>query len=340
MGSSGDDVAFASAADSKGNVYAAGYTEGGLDGNTHKGDFDLFLVKYDSNGEKLWSVQDGTSAKDVIFDIATDSSDNLIVVGYTAGTLPNNTSQGGDDLFLVKYNGNGTKLWSKEYIQNGSSGSDYARGISLDSLENIYVVGDTSGELGDENFGSEDLFLIKYDSSGNLQWTQQMGTFSNDVAFDVATDSSGTSYVTGYTGSSLDNKDHSGELDLFLVKYETNGNKSWTKQLGTSTSDYARGVSVDADGNVSFTGYTTAALDGQTHYGSDDLFLVKYNSLGNKLWTRQLGTSTLDRAVDVIHDASGNAYIAGSTLGDLDYQRSKGGDDLFLVKFNSDGKKQ
>ena len=110
--------------------------------------------------------------------------------------------------------------------------------------------------------------------------------------------------------------------------------------MGTSTSDYARGVSVDADGNVSFTGYTTAALDGQTHYGSDDLFLVKYNSSGTKLWTRQLGTSTLDRAVDVIHDSSGNAYIAGSTLGDLDYQRSKGGNDLFLVKYNSDGVKQ
>ena len=167
-----------------------------------------------------------------------------------------------------------------------------------------------------------------------------MGTFSNDVAFDVATDSSGNSYVTGYTGASLDNNTHSGELDLFLVKYDSSGNKSWTKQLGTSTSDYARGVSVDAEGNVSFTGYTTAALDGQTHYGSDDLFLVKYNSLGTRLWTRQLGTSTLDRAVDVIHDASGNAYIAGSTLGDLDYQRSKGGDDLFLVKYNSDGVKQ
>ena len=266
------------------------------------------------------------------------SAEALRKAGYTAGELDNNTSDGGDDLILIKYDSSGTRQWTQQY---GSSGSDYARGISLDSSGNIYVVGDTSGGLGsNSNSGSEDLFLIKYNSSGNLQWTQQLGTFSNDVAFDVATDSSGNSYVTGYTGSSLDNNTHSGELDLFLVKYDSNGNKSWTKQLGTSTSDYARGVSVDADGNVSFTGYTTAALDGQTHYGSDDLFLVKYNSSGTKLWTRQLGTSTLDRAVDVIHDASGNAYIAGSTLGDLDYQRSKGGDDLFLVKYNSDGVKQ
>ena len=338
LGSSGDDVAFASATDSSGNVYAAGYTEGGLDGNTHIGSFDLFLIKYDSNGSKLWSVQHGTSAKDVIFAIATDASDDVYVAGYTAGNLDSNTSDGGDDLILIKYDSSGTRQWTQQY---GSSGSDYARGVSLDSSGNIYVVGDTSGGLGsNSNSGSEDLFLIKFNSSGNLQWTKQLGTFSNDVAFDVATDSSGNSYVTGYTGASLDSNTHSGELDLFLVKYDSSGNKSWTKQLGTSTSDYARGVSVDKDGNVSFTGYTTAALDGQTHYGSDDLFLVKYNSSGTKLWTRQLGTSTLDRAVDVIHDASRNAYIAGSTLGDLDYQRSKGGDDLFLVKYNSDGVKQ
>ena len=237
--------------------------------------------------------------------------------------------------------------WTKQY---GSSGSDYARGISLDSSNNIYVTGDTSDSFDNsrdcydnrsvDNYGSEDLFLIKFLDNSSVVWTKQMGTFSNDVAFEVATDSLGNSYVTGYTGSSLDSNLHSGELDLFLIKYNKDGKCEWSEQLGTSTSDYARGVSVDADGNVSFTGYTNAALDGQTHYGSDDLFLVKYNSFGKKLWTRQLGTTTLDRAVDVIHDASGNAYIAGSTLGDLDYQRSKGGDDLFLVKYNSDGVKQ
>ena len=337
LGSSGDDVAFASATDSSGNVYAAGYTEGGFDGNTHEGNFDLFLVKYDTNGNKQWHKEYGNSDNETIFDIATYKSEYVILVGYTAGVL-GSKNYGNKDILIIKYDSSGNRIWTKQY---GSSESDYARGVGLDSSKNIYVVGDTSGSFKSQNSGSEDLFIIKYNEDGDEEeWSNQIGSFSNDVAFDVAIDSSGNSYVTGYTGSSLDGNTHSGDLDLFLVKYKDNGTKLWSKQLGTSTSDYARGVSVDKDGNVSFTGYTTAALDGQTHYGSDDLFLVKYNSSGTKLWTRQLGTSTLDRAVDVIHDASGNAYIAGSTLGDLDYQRSKGGDDLFLVKYNSDGVKQ
>ena len=338
LGVSGDDVAFASATDSSGNVFAAGYTGGGLDGQTHIGSFDIFLVKYDTNGNKLWSVLHGTTAKDVIFGMETDASGNVYLAGYTAGDLDSNTSAGEDDLILIKYNSSGTRQWT---VQSGTSAADYARGVSLDSSGNIYLAGYTSGGLdSNSNSGSEDLFLIKYNSSGSRQWTKQLGSYSNDVAFDVATDSSGNTYITGYTGGPLDGNTNAGELDLILVKYDSSGNKSWTKQLGTSTSDYARGVSVDADGNVCVSGYTTAALDGQIHYGSDDLFLVKYDSSGNKSWTRQLGTSTLDRAVDVIHDASGNAYIAGSTLGDLDYQRSQGGDDLFLVKFSSDGVKQ
>jgi hypothetical protein len=347
LGSSGDDVAFASATDSKGNVYAAGYTEGGFDGNTHPGNYDIFLVKYDTNGNKQWHKEYGTSDNETIFDITTNASDDVYVAGYTGGTFPNNTSEGNDDIIVIKYDSDGDMKWTKQY---GSSGSDYARGISLDSSNNIYVTGDTSDSFDNsrdcdnrsvDNYGSEDLFLIKFLDNSSVVWTKQMGTFSNDVAFEVATDSLGNSYVTGYTGSSLDSNTHFGELDLFLIKFNKDGECKWSKQLGTSSSDYARGVSVDADGNVSFTGYTNAALDGQTHYGSDDLFLVKYNSSGTKkLWTRQLGTTTLDRAVDVIHDASGNAFIAGSTLGDLDYQRSKGGDDLFLVKYNSDGVKQ
>ena len=120
----------------------------------------------------------------------------------------------------------------------------------------------------------------------------------------ATTDSSGNSYVTGYSGGSLDSNTHSGELDLFLVKYDTSGNLYWTKKLGTSSSDYARGVSVDADENVSFTCYTTAALDRQTHYRSDDLFLVEYNSSGTKLWALQIGTSTLDRTIDIIFNTS------------------------------------
>ena len=88
------------------------------------------------------------------------------------------------------------------------------------------------------------------------------------------------------------------------------------------------------------TGFTLGGLDGNTNAGSDDLFVVKYNSSGTKQWTKQLGTSGRDNAYGVATDSSGNVYVAGNTSGGLDGNTSAGGDDLFVVKYNSSGTKQ
>jgi hypothetical protein len=110
------------ATDSSGNVYVAGHTYeagtyGGLDGNTSAGDFDLFVVKYNSSGTKQWTKQFGTSGDDYAYGGATDSSGNVYVVGETYSGrgaesgigLDGNISAGGTDLFVVKYNSSGTK---------------------------------------------------------------------------------------------------------------------------------------------------------------------------------------------------------------------------------------
>jgi hypothetical protein len=94
-------------------------------------------------------------------------------------------------------------------------------------------------------------------------------------------DSSDNIYVTGYTYA-LDGNSSSGGYDLFVVKYNSSGTKQWTKQLGSSSSDYAKGVAVDSSGNVYAAGYTEGELDGNTNAGQKDVFLVKYNSSGVK----------------------------------------------------------
>ena len=98
----------------------------------------------------------------------------------------------------------------------------------------------------------------------------------------VTTDSSGNIYVTGETGGGLDGNTHSGNNDIFLVKYDSSGTKQWTKQLGTSSGDGGVGVITDSSGNIYVTGLTYGGLDGNTNLGYSDIFLVKYNSSGTK----------------------------------------------------------
>jgi len=95
--------------DSSGNIYVTGFTEGGLDGNTSSGEYDIYQVKYNSSGTKQWTKQMGTSSDDYGNGVTTDSSGNIYVTGGTEGGLDGNTNSGENDIFLVKYNSSGTK---------------------------------------------------------------------------------------------------------------------------------------------------------------------------------------------------------------------------------------
>jgi hypothetical protein len=176
-----------------------------------------------------WSgiKQLGTSSNDYAKGIATDSSGNVYLTGYTQGGLDGNTSAGSTDLFVVKYDSSGVKQWTK---QLGTSTGDYANSIATDSSGNIYVTGETLGSLGGSNAAgrnghTRDILVVKYDNSGTKQWTQQLGTSPDDYANGIATDSSGNVYVTGHTGGGLAGPTNAGWEDFFVVKYDSSGNK-------------------------------------------------------------------------------------------------------------------
>ncbi|HZH75152.1 MAG TPA: SBBP repeat-containing protein, partial [Archangium sp.] len=169
------------------------------------------------------------------------------------------------------------------------------------SFGNVYTAGYTEGTLGGSaSARGFDSFLSKHDAAGNLLWKHQSGTVANDYVTGMAihdADSSAVSvYVTGYTLGGLDGNTHAGGQDLFLVKYDAQGVRQWTRQLGTSVNDFAQGVATDEVGNVYLTGYTSGELDGNARVGGQDLFVVKYDAAGVKKWTRQLGTSGRDVA--------------------------------------------
>jgi len=109
LGTSEYELGIDVTSDSSGNIYVTGSTYGGLDGNTYYGKSDIFLVKYNSSGTKQWTKQLGTSVKDYGNGVTTDSSGNIYVTGTTSGDLDGNTSSGGSDIFLIKYNSSGIK---------------------------------------------------------------------------------------------------------------------------------------------------------------------------------------------------------------------------------------
>jgi len=142
-----------------------------------------------------------------------------------------------------------TSPWTTKQL--GTTSRDIGIGVTTDSSGNIYVTGYTGGGLdGNTSSGNDDIFLVKYNSSGTKQWTKQLGTSSGDYGNDVTTDSSDNIYVTGYTEGGLDGNTNSGNLDIFLVKYNSSGTKQWTKQLGTSSREWGRGVTTDSSGNI------------------------------------------------------------------------------------------
>jgi hypothetical protein len=321
------DESFGVAVDAASNAYIGGSTSGNLSGAEAT---EGFLTKYDRAGNLLWSRLVGTSGLEAGSSVAVDAIGNAYIAGFTDGTL-GGPNAGADDAFLVKYDGAGNVIWSR---QAGSTASDVALGVAVDVAGNAYISGDTYGNLAGTNAGDQDAFLVKYDAAGNLLWSRQVGTATTDYSYGVAVDGSGDAYVIVDTFGSLGGP-NAGSYDALLSKYDTAGNLLWSRQIGTAEYDTSRGVAVDSSGNAYICGYTLGNL-GSKNAGSSDAFVTKFDSAGNLLWTRQLGTTKSDESLGVAVDAAGNAYISGWTSGSLGAPNS-GNDDAFLAKYDAAG---
>lgn len=329
LGTNEWDGSYSVAMDASGNAFISGGTYGNL-GGPSAGGGDAFLAKYDPNGNLLWIEQLGTSGSDGYgaVSIAVDGSGNAFISGFTSGSL-GGANAGYDDAFLAKYDPNGNLLWTE---QLGTSATDHSYSVAVDASGNAFISGETYGSLGGTNAGNQDAFLAKYDPNGNLFWIEQLGTSKRDRSRSVAVDSSGNAFISGYTFGSLGGT-NAGNFDVFLAKYDPNGNLLWTEQLGTSDEDVSSSVAVDASGNAFISGYTFGSL-GETNAGGADAFWAKYDPNGNLLWTEQVGTSDSDSSNSVAIDASGNAFISGDTRGSLGGPNAGSNSlDAFLIKF-------
>lgn len=286
----------------------------------------LLLAKYDTTGAPVWKKQLGLLGPSVLSnDVATDSFGNVYITGNTGGALAG-IYQGKADAFIAKYNSSGTLEWKQ---QLGTSLDDVSRGVAVDSNGNVYISGSTDGALAGTKQGESDVWLAKYNSSGTLEWKQQLGSSRGDISRGVATDSNDNIYISGETTGALAGV-HQGASDAWVAKYNSSGTRLWDRQLGTSKDDTSEGVATDRFGNVYISGETNGALAGT------DAWVAKYNSSGALVWKQQLGLfGDIVHSRSVATDSNSNVYISGTTTGALaGFFR---GQTAFVAKYNSTG---
>jgi hypothetical protein len=381
LGGSGGETGFGLAADVSGNAYVTGYT--------YSSDFpmanprqgfgggeDAFIAKLNPEGSAfVYSSYLGGSGADRGFGIAADASGNAYVTGWTGSIdfpvadAVQAASGGIEDVFVAKLNPTGSMLTYSTYL--GGSGSDYGRGIAVDTSGNVCVTGwtlstnfPTVNPRQPSNGGAYDAFVAKLNTAGSaLVYSTYLGGSLGDRGNAIAVDASGNAYVTGVTQSTSSGDfptanpfqaTHGGGFeDGFVAKLSASGSALlYSTYVGGNGSEEGTGMAVDASGNAYVTGFTESTnfpmanpLQTTNGGGPYDAFVAKLNPAGSALtYSTYLGGGGLDQGHAIAVDSSARAYITGTTTStDLPtlnpFQAAHGGGyaDAFVAKLNSAG---
>lgn len=328
---------------------------------------DLFIVKYDSDGNLIWAKSTGGSANDRGYAVSCDASSNVFVTGwYTSPTINfgtgnlTNAGSATNDIFIVKYDASGTALWAKTI---GGSAADGGRACSNDALGNTYVLGSFSsssidfgtGALTNTSAGTYDLFLSKYDPSGTALWSTKVGGIYDEMGNAIAV-SGNNVYLTGsfsspsviFGGNTALTNVSAGTSDVFLASYSSAGVANWSKASGGIDSDEGKCISADASGNAFISGSfissnMTFGVNTLTNSaaGTKDMFVASFDNTGNSVWALQVGSYADETGNGIANSSNSNAIHLGGMYnsGSVNFGSSivyKGcGDDVFYAKLDA-----
>lgn len=375
----------AMAKDNSGNIYHSGIfyadevTFGSitLTNNGPGGDNqtrDGFFAKYDSNGNVLWAKKIGGPQHDEVYTVATDAEGNVYVGGsFSSATLTfdditlTNTDSSTNDMFIVKFDSNGSAIWA---INAAGAGYDYIRTLAIDATGNVYAAGtftspafSLSEDITLNNTHptiTHDVFIAKYNSEGVALWAKSAGADMYNDSRRILIDNNENVYFLGYYYSgaitfedtTLVNTNEYG--DIFLVKYDTDGNQAWAKRYGGNNYDYPTSIISDNNGHLYLGGHyqsTTLTLGTTTLTNSgtySDIFLAKLDENGDAIWAKTASGDRGDQINQVLLDANGDIYAIGSfstfgldgesiTFPGMETINSAGEGDIFIAKYDADG---
>jgi hypothetical protein len=275
------------------------------------GEIDVYLIKTDENGAVVWEKTFGGSDSDLGFSVFNTPSGDFIIVGETQSY-----GAGQQDVYLIKTDENGVVIWEKTF-----GGSDNDLGYSVQqTTDRGYIIAGITSSYGS---GAYDVYLIKTDENGNGIWEKTFGGTIYDYGTSVEQISDGGYIITGWkqsVGTSY--------FDVYLIKADANGNVIWEKTFGGSDTDLGLSVQQTTD-----KGYIIAGITSSYGSGSSDVYLIKTNENGDKVWERVLGGSLGEEGRSVQQTSDGGYIVTGwkQSYGSTSYA------DVLLMKTDKDG---
>jgi len=290
-----------------------GYAIAGTTFSFGAGGEDVYVVKLDANGNLQWTKTIGGKDADGGSSLIQTSDGGYVIAGTTFSF-----GAGGGDIYVVKLDANGNLQWTKTI---GGPG-DEAGASLIQTSDGGYAIAGTTFSFG---AGGRDIYVVKLDANGNLQWTKTIGGPESEEGYSLIQTSDGGYVIAGSTNSFSAGKD-----DVYVVKLDANGNLQWTKTIGGPKIEAGFSLIQTSDGGYAITGFTTSFGAGEA-----DVYIVKLDANGNLQWTKTIGGPESEIGTSLIQTSDGGYAIAGYTK-----SFGAGSGDVCVVKLDANGNLQ
>jgi len=351
LGDSGDEQIADVVEDGDGNLLAIGSFLGttvlGEGQVASQGGEDAFLFKLDTDGGLVWSRYFGSAQADVGYGVATDAAGNVYAIGAFSASVDfggGALTAAGQDGFVIKLDPTGGHLWSR---QIGGAGDDWIRAVSVTTDGDVVVAGSfvgtmTVGSAELTSAGDRDVFVVGFDTAGDVLWSTRFGGSGVDVPRCMTSNSIDQHVVTGAFDDSMDVGDTTltslGGRDAFVVQLSPQGRPGWTRSVGGAADDELGLCATTLGGGaLHLSGSFIEPVDlggGQVESaGEEDIFVAKWSADSSFAWAKTFGDPAKQIALDVAVDDESHVHIAGQLHGrvafrDVTRQESGGGDAL------------
>jgi len=305
IGGPGDEAGNSLIQTSDGGYAITGYTK-----SFGAGKADVYLVKLDANGNLQWTKTIGGPGGEVGFSLIQTSDGGYAIAGTTESF-----GAGEDDVYVVKLDANGTLQWTKTI---GGPGDEIGHSL-IQTSDGGYAIAGATKSFG---AGGEDVYVVKLDANGNLQWTKTIGGKNDDAGLSLIQTSDGGYAIAGSTkffGAVFS--------DVYVVKLDAKGNLQWTKTIGGPGGEVGFSLIQTSDGGYAIAGYTNSFGAGDW-----DFYVVKLDANGNLQWTKTTGAKKEDLGLSLIQTSDGGYAIAGFTN-----SFGAGETDFYVVKLDKNG---